>query len=78
MLLYPTGVPISRAVDPKHGDTAVHDVRATHLPAVPGRKALPVLGLLASFETYLEFRRRTGLTQRQTASTLQHIAAQLL
>jgi hypothetical protein len=52
--------------------------RHAHLEKLAGRKALPLLALLTSFETYLELRRRAGLTQRQTVSSLQHIAAQVL
>ena len=52
--------------------------RHAHLEKLAGRKALPILALLTSFETYLELRRRAGLSRRQTISTLQDLAARLL
>jgi hypothetical protein len=45
--------------------------RHAHLEKLAGRRALPILALLTSFETYLELRRRAGLSRRQTISTLQ-------
>jgi AcrR family transcriptional regulator len=42
------------------------------------RSQLPVLGLLTSFETYVELRRRAGLTQRQVVAHLQKAADELL
>jgi predicted transcriptional regulator len=39
---------------------------------------LPILGLLTSFETYVELRRRAGLSQRQVVAHLQRAAAELL
>jgi hypothetical protein len=52
--------------------------RHAHLEKLAGRRALPILALLTSFETYLELRRRAGLSRRQTISTLQDLAARLL
>ena len=49
--------------------------RLAHLERFGGRKALPLLALLTSFETYLELRRRAGLTERQVIATLQRLAA---
>ena len=42
------------------------------------RPALPILGLLTSFETYVELRRRAGLSQRRIVAHLQRAAAELL
>jgi len=39
---------------------------------------LPILGLLTSFETYVELRRRAGLSQRQVVRHLRRAAAELL
>ena len=39
---------------------------------------LPILGLLTSFETYVELRRRAGLSERQVVAHLQRAAAELL
>jgi len=68
------------AVDPAAREFVERQTRDrhAHLETLAGRKALPVLALLTSFETYVELRRRSGLTRRQTVSTLQRIAAQLL
>lgn len=52
--------------------------RHAHLERLAGREALPLLALLTSFETYLELRRRTGLTQRQTITALRAVAAKAL
>lgn len=66
------------AVDPAAHEFVERQTRDrhAHLEKFAGRKALPLLALLTSFETYLELRRRAGLTQRQTVSTLQNIASQ--
>jgi AcrR family transcriptional regulator len=42
------------------------------------KNGLPTLGLLTSFETYIELRRRGGLSQRQVVAHLQQAATQLL
>lgn len=42
------------------------------------RSKLPTLALLTSFETYLELRRRAGLSQRNVVEHLQKAAAELL
>jgi len=52
--------------------------RYAHLEKLAGRDALPTLALLTSFETYLELRRRAGLSQRHTIATLQDLATRLL
>jgi AcrR family transcriptional regulator len=66
------------AVDPAAREFVERQTRDrhAHLERLAGRKALPVLALLTSFETYVELRRRVGLTRRQTVSTLQRIAAE--
>src|SRR5262245_52485318 len=68
------------AVDPAAREFVERQTRDrhAHLARFAGREALPVLALLTSFETYVELRRRVGLTQRRTTSTLQAIAARLL
>ena len=52
--------------------------RYRHLPHWVDGWGLPVLGLLTSFETYIELRRRAGLSHRQVIANLQRAAARLL
>jgi AcrR family transcriptional regulator len=52
--------------------------RYRQLPNWVDRRDLPTLGLLTSFETYIELRRRAGLSQRQVVAHLQRAATQLL
>jgi hypothetical protein len=52
--------------------------RYRQLPRWVDRSQLPALGLLTSFETYLELRRRAGLSQRQVVAHLQRAANALL
>src|SRR5438874_2088153 len=42
------------------------------------RSKVSVLGILTSFETYRELRRRAGLSQRQVVAHLQKMASKLL
>lgn len=52
--------------------------RYAHLPQWVDRAGVSVLGLLTSFETYIELRRRAGLSQRQVVAHLQRMASELL
>ena len=52
--------------------------RYAHLEGLVGPDALPALGVLTSFETYQELRRRAGLPERRVVSVLQEAAAKLL
>jgi AcrR family transcriptional regulator len=51
--------------------------RYAHLRGLVDAQALPALALLTSFETYLELRRRAGLSERKVVSFLQEHAAGL-
>jgi AcrR family transcriptional regulator len=68
------------AIDPAAGEFVARQARDrhAHLAAVFGTEALPTLALLSSFETYLELRRRTGLSERRVVTYLQGAAARLL
>jgi len=68
------------AVDPAAREFVERQTRDRyrHLPHWVDRSGLPVLGLLTSFETYVELRRRAGLSQRQVVAHLQRAAAELL
>ena len=68
------------AVDPAAREFVERQTRdryATLLQWVD-RSKVSVLGILTSFETYLELRRRAGLSQRQVVAHLQKMASQLL
>jgi AcrR family transcriptional regulator len=52
--------------------------RYAHLEALGGAQGLPTLALLTSFETYLELRRRAGLSERRIVAFLQMAASRLL
>ena len=68
------------AVDPaarEFVDRQTHD-RHAHLRGLVGAQALPTLALLTSFETYLELRRRAGLSERRVVAFLQEAGAKLL
>lgn len=52
--------------------------RYEHLPQWVDRSGVAILGLLTSFETYVELRRRAGLSQRQVVAHLQQAAEELL
>jgi hypothetical protein len=85
MLLDALGVPVACAVNRKLADSAAREFvarqtrdRYRHLPQWVDESGLPILGLLTSFETYVELRRRAGLSQRQVVAHLQRAAAQLL
>lgn len=68
------------AVDPAAREFVERQTRDryAHLPHWVDAARVPVLGVLSSFETYVELRRRAGLSQRQVVATLQRAAAQLL
>ena len=68
------------AVDPAAREFVERQTRdryATLLQWVDSSK-VSVLGLLTSFETYRELRRRAGLSQRQVVAHLQKMADELL
>ena len=68
------------AVDPAAREFVERQTRDRydHLPHWVDRAGVPILGLLTSFETYIELRRRAGLSQRQVVAQLQRAAEQLL
>jgi AcrR family transcriptional regulator len=68
------------AVDPAAREFVERQTRDRyrHLSRLVDRQRLPILGLLTSFETYVELRRRAGLSQRQVVAHLQRAAAGLL
>jgi AcrR family transcriptional regulator len=68
------------AVDPAAREFVERQTRDRYrqLPHWVDRQGLPILGLLTSFETYVELRRRAGLSQRQVVAHLQRAAADLL
>ena len=68
------------AVDPAAREFVARQTRDRyrHLPHWVDKPGLPILGLLTSFETYVELRRRAGLSHRQVVAHLQRAAAQLL
>jgi|SRR5215467_9539502 len=68
------------AVDPAAREFVERQTRDRyrHLPHWVDGTGLPILGLLTSFETYVELRRRAGLSQRQVVAYLQRAAAELL
>jgi AcrR family transcriptional regulator len=68
------------AVDPAAREFVERQTRDRYrqLPRWVDRSQLPTLGLLTSFETYLELRRRAGLSQRQVVAHLQRAANALL
>jgi AcrR family transcriptional regulator len=68
------------AVDPAAREFVARQTRDRYrqLPRWVDRAQLPILGLLTSFETYVELRRRAGLSQRQVVAHLQRVAADLL
>jgi AcrR family transcriptional regulator len=68
------------AVDPAASEFVERQTRDRYrqLPHWVDRSQLPMLGLLTSFETYLELRRRAGLSQRQVVAHLQRAAEELL
>src|SRR5262245_2972339 len=68
------------AVDPAAREFVARQTRDRyrHLPHWVDRSGLPMLGLLTSFETYVELRRRAGLSHRQVVVQLQRAATQLL
>ena len=68
------------AVDPAAREFVERQTRdryATLLQWVD-RSKVSVLGILTSFETYRELRRRAGLSQRQVVAHLQKMASKLL
>ena len=68
------------AVDPAAREFVERQTRDRyrHLRQWVDGPGLPILGLLTSFETYVELRRRAGLSQRQVVAHLQRAAAELL
>ncbi|HEX4518466.1 MAG TPA: helix-turn-helix domain-containing protein [Gaiellaceae bacterium] len=68
------------AIDPAAGEFVARQTndRHSHLAEVFGKEALPTLALLTSFESYVELRRRTGLSERRVVSYLQDAASRLL
>jgi hypothetical protein len=68
------------AVDPAAREFVERQTRDRYrqLPHWVDRSQVPTLGLLTSFETYVELRRRSGLTQRQVVTHLRKAAADLL
>ena len=68
------------AVDPAAREFVERQTRDRyrHLARWVDGAGLPILGLLTSFETYVELRRRAGLSQRQVVTHLQRAAAELL
>jgi AcrR family transcriptional regulator len=68
------------AVDPAAAEFVQRQTRDRHghLETLFGRQALPVLALLTSFETYIELRRRTGLSERRVVAFLREAATRLL
>jgi AcrR family transcriptional regulator len=68
------------AIDPAAREFVARQTRDryAHLKGLVGAKALPSLALLTSFESYLELRRRAGLSQRQVVAYLQEAAAKLV
>jgi AcrR family transcriptional regulator len=68
------------AVDPAAREFVARQARDrhAHLTALFGEDAAPTVGLLTSFETFLELRRRSGLSERDVVSFLQRAAAALL
>jgi AcrR family transcriptional regulator len=68
------------AIDPAAREFVARQTRDRyrHLPHWVDEPGLPILGLLTSFETYVELRRRAGLSQRQVVAHLQRAAVQLL
>jgi AcrR family transcriptional regulator len=68
------------AVDPAAREFVERQTRDRYqqLPQWVDGPGLPILGLLTSFETYIELRRRAGLSQRQVVACLQQAATQLV
>ena len=68
------------AVDPAAREFVTRQTRDRyqHLPHWVDSRGVPILGVLTSFETYVELRRRAGLSQRQVVAHLQRAAAQLI
>ena len=68
------------AVDPAAREFVERQTRDRyrHLPHWVDGPGLPILGLLTSFETYVELRRRAGLSHREVVGHLQRAAARLL
>jgi len=68
------------AVDPAAAEFVQRQTRDRHrhLESTFGRGALPVLAVLTSFETYIELRRRTGMSERRVVAHLREVAARLL
>jgi len=68
------------AVDPAAREFVERQTRDRyrHLPQWADGPGVATLGLLTSFETYLELRRRRGLSQRQVVAYLQGAADKLL
>jgi AcrR family transcriptional regulator len=68
------------AVDPAAREFVERQTRDRYrqLPHWVDAAGLPILGLLTSFETYVELRRRAGLSERQVVAHLQRAAAELL
>lgn len=68
------------AVDPAAREFVERQTRDRyrHLRQWVDGPGLAILGLLTSFETYVELRRRAGLSQRQVVAHLQRAAAELL
>ncbi len=68
------------AVDPAAREFVARQTldRYEHLRRWVDAPGVPILGVLTSFETYVELRRRAGLTQRQVVAHLHRAAAELL
>ena len=77
--------PLSQLYDAAAVDPAAREFverqtrdRYRHLPQWVDAPGVPILGLLTSFETYIELRRRARLSQRQVVAHLQRAATELL
>jgi AcrR family transcriptional regulator len=68
------------AVDPAAREFVERQTRDryVHVRRLAPPEGVPALALLTSFETYLELRRRAGLSERRTVAFLQEAAAVLL
>jgi AcrR family transcriptional regulator len=68
------------AVDPAAREFVERQTRDRyqHLPHWVDGPGVPILGVLTSFETYIELRRRAGLSHEDVVAHLQQAAARLL